>query len=63
MLQLGCNVTEWAQSFYLSRGIKNPDLDAYASTYPIGIPKLHLFETPRLVVATDAVKAAAEDSD
>ena len=31
-LQLGCNLTEWAQSIFPSRGRTNLDLDAHAST-------------------------------
>jgi len=45
-LQLGCNVTEWAQSIFPSRGRTNPGLDTYASTHPIGIPELHLSDSP-----------------
>ena len=39
-------VTEWAQSIYPSLGYTNPDLDAYASTYPVGIPERHLLDYP-----------------
>ena len=39
-------ITEWAQSIYLSLGYTNPDLDAYASTYSIGIPERHLYCHP-----------------
>ena len=46
MLRLGCNVTEWAQSIFPSRGTTNPDVDAYASTYPVGIPEQHLLDYP-----------------
>jgi hypothetical protein len=38
-------VTEWAKSIYPSCGWKNPALGAYASTYPIGTPKRHLFQS------------------
>ena len=37
-------VTEWAQGIYPSLGYTNPDLDTYASTYSIGIPKRHLLD-------------------
>ena len=37
------NLTEWAQSTFPSRERINPDLDTYASTYPFGIPELHLY--------------------
>ena len=39
-------ITEWAQGIYPSLGYTNPGLDAYASTYSIGIPERHLFDHP-----------------
>jgi hypothetical protein len=54
--RFGCNLTEWAQSIFLSRGISNPALVAYVSTYSIGIPG-RLSSYYRVTV--DAVKAAA----
>jgi hypothetical protein len=46
----GCNITEWTHSIFPSRGRANPALDAYASTYSIGIPKRHLFSHPNYEV-------------
>ena len=48
-LQLGCNLTKWAQSIFPSRGRTNPDLDTYTSTYPFRIPEQHLFDHPVMV--------------
>ena len=42
----GCNLTEWAQSIFPSRGRTNPDLDTYASTYTFGIPDVHRYGHP-----------------
>ena len=42
-------ITEWAQGIYPSLEYTNPGLDAYASTYPIGIPKRHLSDHPVMV--------------
>ena len=39
-------VTEWDQGIYPSLGYTNPDLDAYASTYPVGIFERHIFNYP-----------------
>ena len=39
-------ITEWAQGIYPSLGYTNPDLDAYVSTYSIGIPDRHLLDYP-----------------
>ena len=39
-------VTEWAQSIYPTLGYTNPNVSAYASTYPIGIAERHLSNYP-----------------
>ena len=56
-------VTEWAQSIYPSLGYTNPDLDVHASTYPHWNTWKTPFRLPELLVATNAIKAAADDSD
>jgi hypothetical protein len=56
-------VIEWAQSINLSREWTNPALGAHASTYPIGIPKRHLFSHPVTVMTVDAIKATSVCSD
>jgi hypothetical protein len=38
---------------------KNHALGADASTYPIGIPKIHLFRHPIKDMTVDAIKAAS----
>jgi hypothetical protein len=60
---IDATVTEWAQSINLSCGWTNPALCAHASTYPIGIPKRHLFSHPIKDMTVDAIKAASECSD
>jgi hypothetical protein len=56
-------ITVWAQSINLSCGWKNPALGAHTSTYPIGIPKRHLFSHQIKDMTVDAIKAASECSD
>jgi hypothetical protein len=56
---MGCNLTEWDQSIFLSRGRTNPVVDAHASTYSIGIPK-DTFSVTCHGMTVDAIKAAPE---
>ena len=56
-------VTEWAQGIYPSLGFTNPDLDTRASTYDHWNTWKTPFRLPELSVATNAIKAAADDSD
>jgi hypothetical protein len=60
---IDASITEWAQSINLSCGWKNPALGAHTSTYPLGIPKRHLFSHPVKVMMVDAIKAASGCSD
>ena len=53
-------ITEWAQGIYPSLEYTNPGLDAYASTYPIGIPERHLSDHPVTVWALMQSKQAPE---
>ena len=59
----GFNLTEWAHSIFPSRGWTNPGLDTYSSTHRHWKYLSHAFQTPISLVATDAVKATANDSD
>jgi hypothetical protein len=61
MFNFGCNLTEWAQSIFPSRGRINPAIGADASTYSIGIPE-DTFLVTVLSMTVDAIKAAAESS-
>jgi hypothetical protein len=54
------NLTEWAQSIFLSRGRTNPALDAYASTYSIGNPRDTFSVIPIMVMTVDAIKASSK---
>jgi hypothetical protein len=56
-------VTEWAQSINPSHGWTNLALGAHTSTYPIGIPKRHIFSLPIKDMTVDAIKAASGYSD
>jgi hypothetical protein len=56
-------VTKWAQSINPSRGWTNPALGAHTYTYPISIPKRHLFSHLVKVMMVDAIKAASGYSD
>jgi hypothetical protein len=56
-------VTEWVQSINPSHGSTNLALGAHASTYPIDIPKRHLFSHPVMVMMVVAIKATSRCSD
>ena len=56
-------ITEWAQSINLLTECANPDLDTLLLNLSyLEIPNIR-FQTPNLLVATDAVKAPADNSD
>jgi hypothetical protein len=57
------NLTEWAQSIFLSCGRTNPALDAYASTYSIENPRDTFSVNPFTVMKVDAIKASSGSSD
>jgi hypothetical protein len=61
MLQHCMNLTEWAQSIFLSRGRTNPAPDAYASIYSIGNPIDTFSAYYRVTV--DTIKTSSRSSD
>jgi hypothetical protein len=60
---IGWNLTEWAQSIFLSCRWTNPTLDAYASTYSIGNPRDTFSVNPVMLMTVDAIKASSRSSD
>jgi hypothetical protein len=58
----GWNITKWAESIFPPHGRINTAIDAYASTYSIGIPE-GTFLVIVLPMTVDAIKAAAGCSD
>jgi hypothetical protein len=57
------NLTEWAWSIFPSRGIKNPALDAYSSTYSFGNLGDTFSVNPFTAMAVDAIKASSRSTD
>jgi hypothetical protein len=57
------NLTDWAQSIFLSQGWTNLALEAYASTYSIGNPRDTFLVNLIMVKMVDAIKASSGSSD